>query len=365
MVAQHLTPELTQPNVLVEIDPGPPMGLHHDIRGPAPGSSQAQTPQSSSPDKEVPVSPLPCGAAEQELELTTDNACPPAFLGHGAIASVGTESVTKIEATDDGSVEPPGEYATTWLPETSRGSIRSPEEAPEDAGIIRDDLTVARERTLIEFLQQNWIEAGRQLSDTMSRSVRDSAMGQAMPSSVSTFPKSGLDQIGVVSVDCDLRLQSFRRAGNIEAVAVRNETWTTGSDKVFFQAVKPNNPLDYNFLMRDLCTGRFKKHHGKGSGDIEPPLHMSGVNGSQTKFNAYTEQFWSEIFRWMMQHSLMMSPHGRRSLPRLSHQSTELLLDLEATAVSCLYTLLPSPVERAARDKQWTEEVHCLLDDPG
>lgn len=66
MVAQQLTPELTQPNVLVEIDHGPPMEPHEESQRPAPEQLQGKATESRSIMFDAEASTSTFGPAEPQ-----------------------------------------------------------------------------------------------------------------------------------------------------------------------------------------------------------------------------------------------------------------------------------------------------------
>lgn len=73
-----------------------------------------------------------------------------------------------------------------------------------------------------------------------------------------------------------------------------------------------------------------------------------------------------KILMWMIEYNLITSPSGSESLARLWNQSTELLFNLVAAAISCFHVHFPVMVQRTnVRAKQCTGKVHCLLEDPG
>lgn len=341
MVTQHLTPELTQPNVLVEVDPGPPMRLHHKAQGPAPGLPQARMPQSMSP-------------AEREHALVTNDVCPRYSLGYGGVALVETEG--------------------PWMHPIVIAMQHS--NFDKDRGLLcpfykRSHLKVFYQcigrfqfHTLHHFGLRQQVqlpEAARRLPDSTSRQERDSTMEQTISPSFWRSPETRLERSGVVSVDCALKDQTFIRAGNIDTEIVVDGTQMVRASKL-------EKPLYRDRLMQFLYTEWCKKPQYTGwedTGDIERPLSMSRPTGAEKNFNVDAAYVLDDVFMWLIEYNLVASPREMESLLRLSNQATELLLNLAATAVSCLHALLPPPVERTARDNQWTEEVHCLLDDPG
>lgn len=61
----------------------------------------------------------------------------------------------------------------------------------------------------------------------------------------------------------------------------------------------------------------------------------------------------------------MNSPCESECITRLSNQSTELLLNMVAAAISCFHVLFSAPAEKKLNAKQCTGIVHCLLKEPG
>lgn len=88
MIAQQLTPELMQPSVLVEIDHGPPVGLHQQARDPEPGRPQAipETSECNSILDDVSVS-----TSNMRLPIESDGSSEPG-LEHDGNMSIGVES---------------------------------------------------------------------------------------------------------------------------------------------------------------------------------------------------------------------------------------------------------------------------------
>lgn len=61
----------------------------------------------------------------------------------------------------------------------------------------------------------------------------------------------------------------------------------------------------------------------------------------------------------------MNSPCESEYITRLSNQSTELLLNMVAAAISCFHVFSSENAERKLNATQCTGIVHCLLREPG
>ncbi|KAI3393013.1 hypothetical protein diail_4892 [Diaporthe ilicicola] len=71
-----------------------------------------------------------------------------------------------------------------------------------------------------------------------------------------------------------------------------------------------------------------------------------------------------DIFLWMIGYRMMTSICDEQTVIVVVNETAEFLLTVVAAVDSCLNVLLPL-VKRAARATQCIDEVHCLLEDPG
>lgn len=405
MVAQQLTPELTQPNVLVEIDPGPLMGLDQQTQRRCPrnkAEDQVLTTRNTTFDASVSASTFRLNGLKL---IEADGCLAPRIATGGTTTSIEVErDATKVEVLERECAENSGEFLTSRRPQAipcAHCAKSQPQKEEETAFVGMHHLKFmnngneqgARQYSMDKTSSLGWShpeEVRRRTFDEPATAVVPSLLGHATPASepLTTMRRSldrgsvtgrpyplehprylvfPLDQRGELVPKCGLEEHSFKSHGNRDTgfVILEKRVAEYPQDSVYGGV--PQTTCRCDLPMGDSCSVRLKESRPTGrtvTSDVEPPLPMSWAAGFKTSLSVNTEEFVRELLVWMIHHNMMTSQCGWQSPLRLLDQATKLLLDLVAAAISSVHTLLSSEA-KSARVKQCTQEVHCLLDDPG
>ncbi|KAG6356387.1 hypothetical protein INS49_015775 [Diaporthe citri] len=388
MVAQQLTPELTQPNVPVEIDPGPPMGLYQEAQRHAPGKPQAQMIKSKArlsstfrPSNELgdePIEANGCPEPGRELGFELDDAAPEQerevqvledagiiltscrpCRGHRATAQSEIKDAAEEETAFDGmhhlkfiggdklrqdAISPTPSPSSGWNPPRIRRRAS-----------FATDLSVPAVLPSTAATEPSAIRNMRPLNDGPVKVIWTSTRG--------TIPRLNPPRSREVLFN-----KSSNGHGNAHNSLVVDTTRVAEDQLASVFGDMPKNTCHCDLPMGHSCTGRLKQPRSTGrtaSSDVEPPLPMSWAAGSKTSFSVDIGEVAREVFMWMNQYKMMTLQCEKQSPVRWFEIGTELLLNFVSAAISCLHVLLHQLVRGNARVKQCTEVVHCLLDDPG
>lgn len=289
MVAQQLTPELTQPSVLVEIDHGPPMGLYQEPQGPEPGNRQVKTAESMSIGHVASVS---TSTARPAVEF---DGCPEPRVEYDGITSIGTHSDsdgTKIEVLEGSNF------------------IRSHDPVSSDAyqlGTGKKETVVAGATRFKSNEASEWMAAGSYSMSKSSgngKSYQDLVRRPAVPhlpahgsSAAESLSKSTdmassqgesesllseWDQSETLFQEYALGDRRFNGDGKPDTMFISNEWTMVDADKAF--AFGNPKSLVYHYV-------------GQGA--------TSWAAGSEKGFSVGTEEIAREIFMWMFEYNLV------------------------------------------------------------
>lgn len=321
MVAQQLTPELTQPNVLVEIDHGPTMGAYQETQRRVPRECLAES-MSITNDASVSTSTFSPAIVDRRP-------------GYDATALTGMRSHgTKVEALKGGSV---GRIESCLTTHCSKSGHTILDTGKETAFIgmhllqfMKDDNEQGAEPSPIaEKPISGWsFPEGEgnsplnsfELAHAVVPSLPVKEKDWAKPISARRCPQRGLaqdrlsasrdpesllfltDQDGTVSRDCasEYRHRSFNGNSNVDNEPVIHEKKMAGDDKAAVVG-KSNNTVD-------IRTGRLQETQSmaqENTDDVKPPFSMSGPTGAKTAVNVDAGCIASEILMWMVEYNLV------------------------------------------------------------
>ncbi|KAJ0115036.1 hypothetical protein J7T55_001444 [Diaporthe amygdali] len=388
MVSQ-VTPGLLQPNVLVEIDHGPPMELYRDsrqavIRQPQPemvgsrrrclasleptgydacpetGSDQSGTALSKLASSDKPTYFLESGCAEHPQESLPERRIPSS--GHPDLASLvqdelaeglafATRHPVNARIGDQRGLSacccPTGKDAcdrkTMWEGsqcQTSFDGLHPVMTAPSDGASTDTDF---------------FLNKGQEIR------IEERALSHGYP--ISLPVPSGLRN--VLRVEHASETQSSEIIQDFGTKMVSQWRHILEKRDSSFGA-RTYSPPEYDFSATSITTAHSIESRAKCRQDthgFEFPTFMSEATHSHTGVSDPIG-FPKETFMWMIGYNLMTLQCEKQAVLHLRNGSSELFLNMVAAAVSCLDILLPM-AERVARDKQCTEQVHCLLEDPG
>lgn len=327
MVAQQLTPELTQPNVLVEIDPGPTMGPYQETQRCVP---ERYLSDSMSITSDASVSTSTFGPAVVARR-------PESSVGYDATALTGMRSHgTKVEALEGGSV---GCIESCLMTHCSKSGQTILEPGKETAFIGMhlnrftevDNKQGAGPFPMAEKPTSRWILPGEsplnsfEVAHAVVRSFPSKEKDSAKPISARGCPQRGLaqdwlsasrdpmplpsltGQVGAVYRDCALenRHRSFNGDSNVDNELVICEKKMAG-DRSSAVIGKPN-AFQPEIPRKDSRTRRFETQSTgqDNTDDVELLFSMSCPNGAKTDVNVDTDSIASEILMWMIQYNLV------------------------------------------------------------
>lgn len=342
MVAQQLTPELTQPNVLVEIDPGPTMGPYQETQRCVP---ERYLSESMSFTSDASVSTLTFGPAVVSTAVEADG-CHESSVGGGATALTGMGSHgTNVQVQEGGSVGHFKLCITFHRPSSTHCSKSGHTilDTVEKTALIGmhlnrfievDNKQGSEPSPMAETTSSRWSlprEGNRPLNSfevahavvpslpgkekdwaktTTARGCLQRGLAQDRLSS-SGDPKSLLsltDQGGTASRDCALenRHRSFNGDSNMDNEPVIHDKKIAGDDKPAVMR-KSNNTVHPEIPTRNIRTRRFETQSTgqENTDDIELLSSMSCPNGAKTDVNVDAGCIASEILTWMIQYSLV------------------------------------------------------------
>lgn len=399
MVGQQVTPELTQPNVLVEIDHGPPMRLRQEAQR---STSARELDQMTESWSIMFDASGPTGLQTNEF----DGCLARGIAYGGTTASIGVESDgTKEEVLEGECAENSGELLTSRRPQAfscAHCSKSQPQQVEETAFVGIHHLKFmnngneqgARQYSMDKSTSLGWshpeevrirtlhepatavvpsqLGHGSPASEpltTMRRSLtRGSVTGRPYPVGDPRSLVFPLDQREELVPKCGLEDHCFNSHGNRDNGFVIFDKRAAEYPQDSVYGGMPQTTCRYDLALGGSRSGRSKESRSTGrtvTSDVEPPFPMSWAAGSKTSFSVDTEEFVREVLVWMIHHNMMTSQCERQSPLRLLFQATELLLNLVAAAISCIRIPFPSGWPENARVKQCTQEVHCILEDPG
>lgn len=339
MVAQQLTPELTQPNVLVEIDPGPTMGPYQKTQRCVPEKYFSDS-MSITSDASVWTSTFGQAVVSSAVEA---DGCTQASLGYEATALTEMQSHgTKVEVLDP-SVGNSG-YFITWQ-ESVWARFSKPEltilDTAEEASFIGMNLKRSIEAdnkqslepsALAELSPRCWSlpQGNRPLNSfEIAHAVVPSFPGHtkngAKPTSARECPQRGLaqdwlsssgdsmsllsltDQGGAASRDCASENwhRSFNGDSNVDNELVICEKKMAGDDKS--AVIGKSNAFQPEIPTRNFRTRRFETQSTgqETSNDVELLFSMSCPNGAKTDVDVDAGCIASDILMWMIQYNLV------------------------------------------------------------
>lgn len=324
MVAQQLTPELTQPNVLVEIDPGPTMGPYQE--------TQRRVPERYLPES---MSITDNASASKSTFSSTE-------LRGGALwvsGKPGSGKLTLMKYIADESIT--YRFITAWA-RFSRPQLTILDTGEETAFIgmhlnrfIEDDNKQGAEPSpMVDRPPSRWGlpegEGNRPLSlfkvahtvvpslpskekdwakTIGGRGWRQRSLAQDWVSA-SGDPKSLLsltDQGGAASRDCALenRHRSFNGDSNVDNEPVTHEKKMARDDKS--AVIGKSNAFQTESPTRSFRTRRFQAQTTgqENIDDVELPFSMSCRSSDNTDVNFDVGCIESEILMWMIEYNLV------------------------------------------------------------
>lgn len=340
MVAQQLTPELTQPNVLVEIDPGPTMGRYQETQRCVPERNLSE---SMSITSDASVSTSTFGPAAVSTAVEADR-CPEASLGYDATALTGIRShETKVKVLEGGSVGHSKSCLTFHRPSSTHCSksghtILDTGKEPAFIGMHLNRFTGVGNKQgaepfpMAEKPASRWnLPGGSPLNSfEVAHAVVPSLPGKekdwAKPISARGCPQRGLaedwlsssrnpkplsiltDQSDTVLCHCALEYRhgSFNGDSNVDNELVICEKEMAGDDKS--TVIGKSDAFQTEIPTRNFRTGRFKATQSNGqknTADVELLFSMSCPNGAKTDVNVDAGCIASEILVWMIEYNLV------------------------------------------------------------
>lgn len=340
MVAQQLTPELTQPDVLVEIDPGPTMGPYQGTQRRVPMECIAES-LSIAEDVSVAKSTFSPAVVSPAVEA---DGCPEDSLGYDATALIGMRSHgTKMKVLEGDSVGHFNSCLTFQQPSSTHRS--------KSGHTILDtgkEMTFTWMRLFmfmenhnkqgpkpfpsVETLTSIWTfpQGNRPLkSFKIAQAVVPSLPGKekdwAKPISARGCPQrclaqdwlsasrdpmpllSPTGQVGAVSRDCALedRHRSSNGDSNVDNELVICEKEMAGDDKS--AVIGKSNAFQTEIPTRNFRTRRFETQSTgqENTDDVELLFSMSCPNGAKTDIDVDAGCIASEILMWMNQYNLV------------------------------------------------------------
>lgn len=344
MVAQQLTPELTQPNVLVEIDHGPPIEPHQESQRPAPEQLQGKENESWGIMFDAEASTSTFGPAELQ-RIEPDRFQAAGFAPGGTTASFMVESNgTKVEVLEGDRVPHPGDFLTSRRPSWAHCSKYEP--TVQSTAEVRKAFVGMRRGEFMENDNQH-VVGQYAIGITPSPSsgwnpparVRQEASFDTyhsvlapLPATAATEPsairKMRLLNDGPVQVVwtssqamspllSPLRSrevffnESFNGRGNAHNLLVVNEERVAVDQDASVFSGMSKNTCHCDLPLGGFCNGRLKEPQSTGrtvTSDVEPPLPMSWAAGSKTGFSVDTIGVAREVFMWMIQYNMVSCP---------------------------------------------------------
>lgn len=343
MIAQQLTTELTQPNVLVEIDPGPPMGLHEEAQRHAPGKLQAQMTDPGSiisMSRFRPAEPKPIEAADVDGYLA------PRFACGGVTASIDVEADgTKVEVREGDSEQSLELVNASCRPFWAHGS--TPESTVQDTAQAETAFVGMEHLKLIKSDKQDgagqhatgitpspssgWIPPTRIHPRAASSDDYHPALA-VVPARAATEPSAIRDMRPLHDNDGPVKVnwtslgakspllsplrsrevlidESFNGQGNARNRVFDNEKRVAEDQLASVFGGTPKNTSHCDLpIGRKFRTGRLKEIQSTGredTNDAEPPLPMSWASGSKTNSSVDTIEVAREVFMWMNQYTMV------------------------------------------------------------
>lgn len=329
MVAQQLTPELTQPNVLVEIDPGPTMGPYQETQRCVP---ERYLSDFMSITSNASVSTSTFGPAVVARR-------PESSVGYDATALTKMQSHgTKVEVLDGGSVGNSG-YLITWQ-QPVWAHCSKPEltilDTAEEASFIGMNLKrsieaynkqIVEHSAFAELPTSCWglpadnrplnsFEITQAVVPSLPGHIKDwaksiSSGGCPQRGAAPGRPSSSRDpktllflphQGGTDSRDCALedRYRSFDGDSNVDNEVVIYEKKMAGDDK---SAVTGKSNITV-----DIHTGRLQGTQPMGQENtdgVKIPFSMSWCTSAKPNVNHDGRCIASEILVWMIEYNLV------------------------------------------------------------
>lgn len=354
MVAQQLTPELTQPNVLVEIDPGPLMELHQQTQRRCPrNKTEDQVPATGNTTFDASASASTFRPNGQKL-IEADGCLAPRIITGGTTASIEVESDgTKVEVLEGECAENSGEFLTSRRPQAIPGAHcakSQPQKEEETAFVAMHRLKFmnngneqgARQYSMDKSTSLGWShpeEVRIRTLDEPATAVVPSQLGHGSPASepLTTMRRSltrgsvtgrpypvgdprslvfPLDQREELVPKCGLEDHCFNTHGNRDNgfVIFDKRAAEYSQDSVY--GGMPQTTCRYDLALGGSRSGRSKESRSTGrtvTSDVEPPFPMSWAAGSKTSFSVDTEEFVREVLVWMIHHNMVSCPATQTS----------------------------------------------------
>lgn len=325
MVARQLTPELTQPSVLVEIDHGPSVGLHHEIQRRVPGIPQAQVskytaPVATSPWRRAEPAPMACDVGPGPGVGQCDTACTSKDDAEGRNEVPEYESVELSEESVR-SRRNLGSHDAIRPTSTELGIIAVGhgvnrwevcEKHQQDAPLVSMSVRSGHEDTRPEGTLAPWT-----LFETAQRVVPplpDHAKGYAELLSITRSPSddSPADFSGLAG-DTKYRTTRWDRHEAVNSDGNKNVKFViTGKKRTAGEAPfgheKLQNTSRHDLPMRAIHFGGSKEPRSTGHEDaeeVEPPLSMSSAGSSLERSTADPECIALATFMWMTAYNLV------------------------------------------------------------
>lgn len=320
MVAHQLTPELTQPSVLVEIDHGPPMGLLDGTERRVPGISGSTASAATSPWRRPKPAPMACNVGAEP------------GVGHCDVTFTEKDNVeTRNGVAEYEIVELSEESLTSRRNFGSRDAISSTsteveviavgpgvncwgicEKHQQDAPLVSMGVRSGHEDTQPEGTLSPWT-----LCETAHRVIPplpDHAKASAELLSIMRSPNddSPADFSGSAG-DTKYRTthwdrhQAVKSDGNKNVKFVINgKEAAEGGRPIGFE--KPEDASHHDLTIRDIHYGGSGKSRSTGqedAGEVEPLLSMSSASSSPKTSIADTGYIALDTFMWMAAYNLV------------------------------------------------------------
>lgn len=328
MVAHQLTPELTQPSVLVEIDHGPPMGLHHESQRRVPGIFQAHVSGSTA------AAATSFRRRAEPAHMACD-VCPEPGVGHcDAILTKKDNTETTNEVPEYESIERSEESLTSRRNFGSRDAISSTsteveviavepgvncwgicEKHQQDAPLVVLGVRSGHEDNHPEETLTPWTlfeTAHRVVPPLPGHAKASTELSSIMRSANEISPADFSGSAG----DTKYRTthwdgqQAVKSHGNKNVKFVINGK-EAAKDVTPPLLEMPENASHHHLAVREIHSGHSEKPRSTGqedAGEVEPPLSTSSASSSPKTSLADTGCIALNTFMWMVAHNLVRNP---------------------------------------------------------